>query len=414
MTISIVIPAFNCSGSLKSVVTSILASGLCPLEILIVNDGSSDDTGVIAKQLESSFDGVRVIDQPNKGVSAARNRGIHEAVGNYVFFVDADDSLVPDSLSDVNEIIDREHPDMVLFGMCFDYYTHGRIYRSDTLSYPTSGIMEPAEWGKNFEALYACNMLSPVWNKLIRRQFMLDEQISFQAQQHINDVLASLLVLSLAKRITICNKRLVYYRMNRGGSLMSSYGEKIDSVMTAYEETYRRLRERGLTQDPQIRQSIIDKAVGVYYFTMPYVDNVDQYRAYFARMTEGDQFLKLGSDNINSNYNMSRYLAMQGMDADSFLFAEYQRLTRQVDEKKQEIAALKKDLKKISREREKLTLKNAGLKESLKQQKGLLKESQKREAALERERGQLQKKLDLKSVRMALAASRALGKLGKH
>ena len=115
---------------------------------------------------------------------------------------------------------------------------------------------------------------------------------------------------------------------------MSSYGEKIDSVMTAYEETWRRLEERGLTEDPQIRQSITDKAVGVYYFTMPYVDNIDQYRAYFDRMTKGDRFLKEGSRNLNSNFHMTRYLKMLDMDADSFLFSEYQRLTQEVDKKK--------------------------------------------------------------------------------
>ena len=215
MTISIVIPAFNCSGSLKSVVTSILASGLCPLEILIVNDGSSDDTGVIAKQLESSFDGVRVIDQPNKGVSAARNRGIQEAVGDYVFFVDADDSLIPGSLADVNSIIDAEHPDIMMFGMCFDYYTHGRIYRSDTLSYPTSGIMEPAEWGKNFETLFACNMLSPVWNKLIRRDLILDNRIEFREDMiEMEDYLFSAQCLLCSEQIYVLDKAVYRYRQS--------------------------------------------------------------------------------------------------------------------------------------------------------------------------------------------------------
>ncbi len=213
MTISIIIPAFNCSGSLKNVVTSILASGLCPLEILIVNDGSTDDTGAIANQLASSFDGLRIIDQPNSGVSAARNRGLQEAVGDYVFFIDADDSLVPNSLSDVNEIIHREHPDMVLFGMCFDYYKRGRVYRSDAIHYPIRGILEPDEWGQAFADLHAYNMLSPVWNKFIRRNLILDNQIAFREDMiEMEDYLFSTQCLLRCGQIYILDRVVYRYR----------------------------------------------------------------------------------------------------------------------------------------------------------------------------------------------------------
>ena len=213
MTISIIIPAFNCSGTLKSVVTSILASGLCPLEILIVNDGSTDDTGAIAKQLASSFDGLHIIDQPNSGVSAARNRGVREAVGDYVFFIDADDSLVPNSLSDVNEIIHAEHPDMILFGMCFDYYKRGRVYRSDAIHYPIRGILEPDEWGQAFTDLHEYNMLSPVWNKLIRRNLILDNQITFREDMiEMEDYLFSTQCLLHCERIYMLDRVVYRYR----------------------------------------------------------------------------------------------------------------------------------------------------------------------------------------------------------
>lgn len=215
MTVSVIIPAYNCSGSLKNVLDSIESSGLCFLEILIINDGSTDNTGATAKQLASSYKGLRVINQQNKGVSAARNRGIHEAVGNYVFFVDADDSLIPGSLADVNRIIDAERPDIMMFGMCFDYYKHGRIYRSDTLSYPTSGIMEPAEWGKNFETLFACNMLSPVWNKLIRRDLILDNRIEFREDMiEMEDYLFSAQCLLHSDQIYVLDKAVYRYRQS--------------------------------------------------------------------------------------------------------------------------------------------------------------------------------------------------------
>lgn len=215
MTISVIIPAYNCSGSLKNVLDSIQASGLSALEILIINDGSTDNTGAIAKQLASSYRSLRVIDQTSRGVSSARNRGIHEAVGNYVFFVDADDSLIPGSLTDVNSILDENHPDMILFGMRFDYYRHGRIYRSDVLSYPTGGTMGPSEWGKDYETLHACNMISPVWNKLIRRDLIQDNRIEFREDMiAMEDYLFSAQCLLHSEQIYVLDKAVYRYRQS--------------------------------------------------------------------------------------------------------------------------------------------------------------------------------------------------------
>ena len=215
MTISVIIPAYNCSGSLKNVLDSIQASGLSTLEILIINDGSTDNTGTIAKQLASAYRDLRVIDQANKGVSAARNRGLYEAIGNYVFFVDADDSLIPGSLDDVNSILDENHPDMILFGMRFDYYRHGRIYRSDVLSYPTGGTMDSSEWGKDYETLHAYNMISPVWNKLIRRDLILNNRIEFREDMiEMEDYLFSAQCLLHSEQIYVLNKAVYRYRQS--------------------------------------------------------------------------------------------------------------------------------------------------------------------------------------------------------
>lgn len=231
MTISVIIPAYNCSGTLKNVLDSIESSGLRTLEILIVNDGSTDDTGTIAKQLASSFEGMRVIDQPNGGVSAARNRGVHEAIGDYVFFVDADDSLVPDSLAGVNSIIDAEHPDMLLFGMCFDYYKHGRMYRCDTLSCPMSGNMEPSEWGKAFDTLFDYNLLSPVWNKLIRRSLILDNKIEFREDMiEMEDYLFSAQCLLHSEQIYVLDKVVYRYRQSENERNTFNRLRKINSL----------------------------------------------------------------------------------------------------------------------------------------------------------------------------------------
>lgn len=407
--VSVVIPVYNAAPWLRQCLDSVVGQTLREIEIICVDDGSTDESPQILEEYAQADERVRILHQQNQYAGVARNNGLAHASGKYIIFWDSDDYFDLDALRLMVERAEETNADVCICNaQNFDSDTGTFLAHSYVRKpYPETDVFNIQDCK---DRIYTFTS-TVAWNKLVRRQFMVDEQITFQAQQHINDVQASLLILSLAKRITICNKRLVYYRMNRSGSLMSSYGEKIDSVMTAYEETWRRLEERGLTEDPQIRQSITDKAVGVYYFTMPYVDNIDQYRAYFDRMTKGDRFLKEGSRNLNSNFHMTRYLKMLDMDADSFLFSEYQRLTQEVDKKKQELDGVKRDLKKALRTQEKLQTKNDSLKEKNAELKDSLTQARREQSRLQKETDSQKKQLQLKSVRAALAASRVLGKL---
>ncbi len=121
--VSVVIPAFNCAVYLQETVESILAQqGVGALEVIVVNDGSTDDTGIVARQ----FGGVvRVIDQANAGVSTARNRGIREARGEFVALVDHDDYWFPTKLAGQLAAC-AEHPEVdVVFSDFRRWYADG-------------------------------------------------------------------------------------------------------------------------------------------------------------------------------------------------------------------------------------------------------------------------------------------------
>ena len=376
--VSVIIPVYNAESYLRQSLDSIKGQTLEEIEIICVDDGSTDHSLKILQEYAAADPRFQILTQKNQYAGVARN---------YVIFWDSDDYFDLDALRLMYERAEETNADVCICNaQDFDSETGTFLAHSYLRKpYPETEVFNIRDCK---DQIY--NFTSTVtWNKLTRRQFMLDENITFQAQQHINDVLASMLVLSLAERITVCDKRLIFYRMNRSGSLMSSYGEKIDSVMTAYEETYRRLEERGLTKDPLIRQSIVDKAVGVYFFTMPYVDNVEQFREYFRRMTTEDHFLKNGLENLNHEFNMTRYLSMKDMNADSFLFSEYQRLTRTVYEKRQEISGQKKELMLAGKEHDKTKAKLDRTQEKLQ-------ESRDKQKALKEE---------LKAVRKELNAS---------
>ncbi len=117
--ITIVIPAYNSASYLHDTISSVIQQTLTEWELIIVNDGSNDNTEEIVKEFLGN-PRIRLINQANKGVSAARNKGIDEAKGNYIGFLDADDYLMPNNLQakfDIlskNKLIDFAYSDVIL------------------------------------------------------------------------------------------------------------------------------------------------------------------------------------------------------------------------------------------------------------------------------------------------------------
>lgn len=102
--VSVIIPVYNAEKYLSEAIESVLSQTLKDIEILIINDGSSDDTASISDAYSNRYENVRVIHKANEGVSKARNIGIASALGEYILFLDSDDALTPDAL----EVLVRE------------------------------------------------------------------------------------------------------------------------------------------------------------------------------------------------------------------------------------------------------------------------------------------------------------------
>ena len=103
MMISFIVPVYNCKSFLPDCVSSILSVGIHNYEILLIDDGSNDGSGKLCDELASQYPEIRVIHQANAGVSAARNRGIAEAKGDKILFIDSDDSFDSDTLRTILE-----------------------------------------------------------------------------------------------------------------------------------------------------------------------------------------------------------------------------------------------------------------------------------------------------------------------
>ena len=231
MLISVVIPAFNCEKSITRTVDSIISSGLTDYEIVIVNDGSTDDTASVCKSLCSKYTFIKYIEQENSGVSAARNKGIGLANGEYIMFFDADDTAKENGFSECVDIIRNENPDILVFGMRFDYYKNGKPYRREALIPEQTGLLNKSQIKENLESLYNTNSLSSACNKIFKRSLISDNNILFNTNYFLmEDFLFSLECLVVCENIYCFPKALYQYKQSENEKNAFNRLNRIDDL----------------------------------------------------------------------------------------------------------------------------------------------------------------------------------------
>lgn len=252
MFLSVIIPAYNCSQTLFKAVESIQNSGISNYEIIIVDDGSTDGTGVLCDELASQHREIRCVHQYNAGVSQARNRGFREAAGKYILFFDADDTVESGAFSEIESMLLLNTPDLLVYGVKFDYYYHGKCYRSDDLICKYEGLYQRGEWLPLLEELFDCNYLSPVWNKIILRDVIQMNGIHFSPEMHLmEDCLFTLQCLDCCETIYLLPRALYHYRQadDEGNaarrmqsiSSLTAYMSHFASLPKRYDEIVRRI-----------------------------------------------------------------------------------------------------------------------------------------------------------------------------
>lgn len=165
MLFSIVIPVFNAEGSIARLVEAIESSKSNDYEIILVNDGSTDDSALVCENLACRYSNIHVIHQENAGAAAARNRGISEARAQYLLFFDSDD-LVEDSVIDklTNLLGDQEY-DFIAFG--YDVLDDRCTTSMGPL--PFNGVVSSDELKSKLCFYAENNELNSVWNKVFCR-----------------------------------------------------------------------------------------------------------------------------------------------------------------------------------------------------------------------------------------------------
>ena len=268
MTISFIIPVYNCKAFLPDCVSSIRSAGLTDYEILLIDDGSSDGSGTLCDELAAKFPEIRVVHQPNAGASAARNRGILESSGELLLFIDADDSIEPELLSAILSDPRCAESDLTIFGLTFDYYKNGSCYRRDSLYHSFDGIFSKQQWGSEFSELFANNSLSPIWNKVFKREILLQNNLTLNKSMFLyEDFEFVLRHLQHCNQIWNVPKAIYHYRQPEDEGNAKRRLMRIDSLPQFLQPIEAALTDLAKT-NPTITQEQVQQILQQLYLVL--------------------------------------------------------------------------------------------------------------------------------------------------
>jgi len=281
--LSIVLPVYGVAGYLEECLDSILDQTGADIEVIAVDDASTDGSAAILDRYAARDTRLRVMHlAENVGLGPARNIGLAEATGEYVWFVDSDDYLAPGALRAVARRLRETTPQVMLFDFAKVDVT-GRTRRS-----PLQWRLKPLETPDVFSAVEIPHVLRPLhtaWSRVIRRDWLIGLDIPFQAAWY-EDVSFTYPVTAAADRISVLYRVCYYYRQRAHGSITKSHGDdRHFHVFDQYKIVYDTL-DKWEINDPGLREAMYTRMQYHFRFVFGGTERVprSRRREYFIRM----------------------------------------------------------------------------------------------------------------------------------
>lgn len=231
--ISIIVPIYNAAKTLERCVHSIVNQDFTDWELLLINDGSSDDSLIISKELKSRDNRIKVFSQKKTGVSAARNLGLKKARGKYICFIDSDDYIESNYLSSLYKY--REY-DLVICGYYVDIYNHDLILRKQEKHIPIHLDLRFIKNKEVLENLFLKGMLNTNWNKLFKHQIIKNNLLQYKPYPINEDNI--FMLEYLAKSSSIYTIQVPLYHWIRIDNRISSVDSIPQNILSIYNESH--------------------------------------------------------------------------------------------------------------------------------------------------------------------------------
>lgn len=258
--ISIIIPVYNTEEYIEKCLNSIFQQNYIDLEVICINDGSTDKSLEILLKYQKQYKNLKVINKSNEGSGIARNLGLKVATGEYILFADSDDWYLKNAFYELFEIINKKNKtDIIIFGaLTFDQKKtrkgHYSINKIPSKFYNSTFSYEDIK-----EDLF--KFPSTAWSKIYRRNFLEEKNIKFQEIIVGQDQLFFINSMILAKDIKTLNKNIYCYNKNRKGSTTSIKKKKSLSAIYVFYAIENLIKDNKLNNSYFILDKYFKKAL---------------------------------------------------------------------------------------------------------------------------------------------------------
>lgn len=250
--VSLIIPVYNAEKYLRRCLTSAMEQTFQDMEIIVVNDGSTDSSLEICREYQQMDSRFRIINKENTGVSDSRNQAIAAAKGEYLQFMDSDDWLTPDATESFVHAAQKYDCDLVIA----DFYRVDKAVFTEKQHIRERGLLTREQFAEYMMQDPADFYYGVLWNKLYRRSIVTEHQLSMDAElRWCEDFLFNLSFIRHAERFTAIQTPIYYY-MKRKGSLVSTDWKKANAVLLKFRllKIYKELyQSMGLYEENELR-----------------------------------------------------------------------------------------------------------------------------------------------------------------
>ena len=229
--VSVIVPIYNVEKYLEKCINSLLSQTLEDIQIILVNDGSKDNSGNIAKEYEkNNKDRVIYVEKENGGLSDARNYGLKYATGDFIAFLDSDDYIEKNAYEEMYNKAIEENADYVECDFIWEFPNKIRVDKQ----YPYKNKKEML----SFVRVVA-------WNKLIKRQLITDNNLEFPKGLRYEDVEFTYKLIPFVNKFAYVNKPFIHY-VQREGSIANVQNERTAEIFTVLDNVIEFYKENNI------------------------------------------------------------------------------------------------------------------------------------------------------------------------
>ena len=319
--VSVIVPVFNSEDLLGNCLESIENQSLKDIEIICVDDGSSDGSFDILKQFASKDSRFKIYQQENSGAGSARNKGIEESCGEYILFVDSDDYIESETCEMLYEQANRLDCDLILFNS-MRHFSNDRnlslihFKKNDEINYQIRVFDYEYFRDRIFDGEYGV-----IWNKLYKSSFIRDNNITFPKHKIYNDVEFHIKTTLLAKKISYVDGTFYHYNRSGHASLQTSF-VKTSNAMVFFDVLYG-LVDFLVEVDmfDEFRKEFVNFTIFELRNKLKSIDE-DSKQEFFEKTKEFYYSLELSSDEVNSipyEYFMHFIFVVNSKDYEEFI-----------------------------------------------------------------------------------------------